>query len=327
MLKSVSWTTTTQPYPVFTSSLISTKISSIGQLDTFVVTSSPVPVHNLMVHDHAHLYWNGSLASSDIINSEFGKSYDTGLVKSVEKEEEIEPLGLTSPTALILLFVLALVIVGTIIGNILVCVAVILVRKLRRPYNYLLVSLAVSDLCVAILVMPLAMVYEFLGEWKLGRTVCDIWVSFDVLSCTASILNLCMISVDRYLAITKPLEYGVKRTPKRMIAYIVFVWLGAAFISVPPVLILGNEHEDGRTCIVCQNFWYQIYATFGSFYIPLSVMVTVYYKIFKAAKRIVNEEKRAQAHLRPTEEDEQKAKLNNISTYTQQTPISRYVIF
>ncbi|XP_067007801.2 5-hydroxytryptamine receptor 1 [Anabrus simplex] len=206
----------------------------------------------------------------------------------------------TSVEAVIIALVLLCVIIGTVVGNILVCVAVCLVRKLRRPCNYLLVSLAVSDLCVALLVMPMALLYEILGVWSFGPVLCDLWVSFDVLSCTASILNLCMISVDRYYAITKPLEYGVKRTPRRMIACVSLVWLGAACISLPPLLILGNEHvdEDGdHQCIVCQNFGYQIYATLGSFYIPLTVMIVVYYKIFRAARKIVLEERRAQSHL------------------------------
>ncbi len=174
-----------------------------------------------------------------------------------------------------------------------------LVRKLRRPCNYLLVSLAVSDLCVAVLVMPPALLYEVLEEWRFGPLFCDIWVSFDVLSCTASILNLCAISVDRFWAITKPLEYGVKRTPRRMMLCVILVWLGAACISLPPLLILGNEHEDSGkpTCLVCQNFGYQIYATLGSFYIPLAVMLFVYYQIFRAARRIVMDEKRAQTRL------------------------------
>lgn len=226
----------------------------------------------------------------------------------------------------LLVLVLLLIIIGTVIGNLLVCVAVCLVRKLRRPYNYLLVSLAVSDLCVALLVMPMALLLELLGEWQFGGLACDVWVSFDVLSCTASILNLCMISVDRYLAITKPLEYGVKRTPRRMVAYIAFVWLGAAFISLPPILILGNEHgKDGSICEVCNNFWYQIYATFGSFYIPLTVMVIVYYKIFCAAKRIVNEERKAQAHLRMGDENEADARATSagLGSYTQLRPVSK----
>ncbi|XP_055614930.1 5-hydroxytryptamine receptor 1-like [Toxorhynchites rutilus septentrionalis] len=214
--------------------------------------------------------------------------------------------------------ILLAVIIGTIIGNVLVCVAVCLVRKLRRPCNYLLVSLAISDLCVAVLVMPTALLYEALDEWKFGTAFCDIWVSFDVLSCTASILNLCAISVDRYWAITKPLEYGVKSTPRRMIACIVLVWLAAACISLPPLLILGNEHmTNGHpSCSVCQNFFYQIYATLGSFYIPLAVMLFVYNQIFRAARRIVMEEKRAQKRL--------ESAINGSVTTTTTTPTKKY---
>lgn len=203
--------------------------------------------------------------------------------------------------------VLGGIIISTIVGNILVCVCIFLVRKLRRPCNYLLVSLAVSDLCVAILVMPMALIYEIQGKWIFGEIACNLWVSLDVLSCTSSILNLCMISVDRYYAITKPLEYGVKRTPRRMTLWIVLVWCLAAMISLPPLLIIGNEHtqkEEGgeiinNVCLVSQDIGYQVYATMCSFYIPLTVMIVVYYKIFRAARRIVNEERRAQSHLEP----------------------------
>jgi len=63
---------------------------------------------------------------------------------------------------------------------------------------------------------------------------------------------------------------------------------------------LGNEHigDNGEPiCVVCQNFGYQIYATLGSFYIPLAVMLFVYYQIFRAARRIVMDEKRAHTRL------------------------------
>lgn len=212
------------------------------------------------------------------------------------KHVHIKHSKYSTPVAILLATLFLIVIVVTIIGNVLVCVAVRLVRKLRRPSNYLIVSLAVSDLCVAIMVMPVATVYDILGSWPFGPVICDFWVSSDVLSCTASILNLCMISVDRYYAITKPLEYGVKRTPKRMLFCVFIVWIGAAFISLPPVIILGNEKTE-TSCSVSQNQAYQIYATFGSFYIPLTVMIVVYYKIFSAARKIVKDEKRAQSHL------------------------------
>ena len=183
-------------------------------------------------------------------------------------------------------------IIATIVGNMLVCFSVVLVRKLRSPSNYLLISLAISDLCVAVLVMPLALNSEIKGYWNLGPTLCDMWVSFDVTSCTASILNLCMISVDRYLTITKPLTYGVKRTTKRMLLFISAVWITSCLISVPPLLVLGNEHgtQEKPRCRVSQNIGYQLYATLGSFYIPLVIMIILYYKIYISAKHVLDEE-------------------------------------
>jgi PREDICTED: similar to serotonin receptor len=140
--------------------------------------------------------------------------------------------------------------------------------------------------------MPLALNSELKGYWNLGPTLCDMWVSFDVTSCTASILNLCMISVDRYLTITKPLTYGVKRTTKRMLLFISAVWLTSCLIIVPPLLILGNEHgtEEEPKCQVSQNIGYQLYATLASFYIPLVVMIIVYYKIYISAKHVLDAE-------------------------------------
>ncbi|KAI8483070.1 5-hydroxytryptamine receptor 7 [Branchiostoma belcheri] len=93
--------------------------------------------------------------------------------------------------------VLCTMMVVTIVGNTLVCLSVILARKLRRPANYLIVSQAVADLLVAMAVMPLSLTNELEGKWGLGKPLCDLWISVDVFCCTASIINLCMISVDR----------------------------------------------------------------------------------------------------------------------------------
>ena len=71
--------------------------------------------------------------------------------------------------------------------------------------------------------------------WPLNRAVCDAWTSLDVLLCTASILNLCAISIDRYFVITRPFQYAIKRTPKHMAAIIAAVWVLSALISIPPL--------------------------------------------------------------------------------------------
>lgn len=310
-------TATTAAATTTTTTTTSTTVLSTEPSTTTTTTRSSNTGRDFAEDFNSSTAFLGAIASAGAVNSSpiaivsfqgITRSTPNGsstLVSLSDTPQLLEDLGveefeLPAVQSVVVSIILLIVILGTVVGNVLVCIAVCMVRKLRRPCNYLLVSLALSDLCVALLVMPMALLYEVLERWSFGTLLCDIWVSFDVLCCTASILNLCAISVDRYLAITKPLEYGVKRTPRRMMLCVGIVWLAAACISLPPLLILGNEHEDedGQPiCTVCQNFAYQIYATLGSFYIPLSVMLFVYYQIFRAARRIVLEEKRAQTHL------------------------------
>ena len=87
--------------------------------------------------------------------------------------------------------------IAIIVGNGLIIVSVAVVKKLRQPANYLIVSLALSDFLVGLIVLPLTIIYDSGGEWIFGSMICDIHVSFDVICCTASIMNLCMISIDR----------------------------------------------------------------------------------------------------------------------------------
>lgn len=191
---------------------------------------------------------------------------------------------------IVISIIIGLLIIGTIIGNSLVCIAVGIVKRLQSPSNLLIVSLALSDLLVAILVMPFSAILEVLGgRWPFSDTVCDLWTSLDVIMCTASILNLCMISVDRYFVITRPFQYAIKRTPKRMALMIAAVWSLAVIISVPPLLGWKPQQKPNE-CIISQEIGYQIYATLGAFYVPLIVMIVIYFRIWLVSSRIMKKE-------------------------------------
>ncbi|TNM90050.1 hypothetical protein fugu_004284 [Takifugu bimaculatus] len=151
---------------------------------------------------------------------------------------------------------LAIITAVTVMGNTLVVIAVSVVKKLRQPSNYLLVSLAVADLSVAIVVMPFVIVTDLTGgKWLFGEVFCNIFIGMDVMCCTASIMTLCVISVDRYLGITRPLTYPARQN-----------WSvdgeddpgGVAGVSLhhPAALLrLGQEHPQGR-CVPHQSrFW------------------------------------------------------------------------
>lgn len=95
---------------------------------------------------------------------------------------------------------LAIITIFTIIGNALVIAAILQERHLRSVGNYLVFSLAVADLMVACLVMPLGALVVVTGEWTLGARLCDLWTVADVLCCTASILHLLAIAMVSAIA-------------------------------------------------------------------------------------------------------------------------------
>ncbi|CAL8107610.1 unnamed protein product [Calicophoron daubneyi] len=198
----------------------------------------------------------------------------------------------------ILLVLIALLTVG---GNFLVILAVILVRRLQTPSNILIVSLAFSDFFVGLLVLPFTIIDTLKGYWPFNEGLCDMYVSFDVLLCTASILNLCAISIDRYLVITRPLTYISARTPTLMAIMIIASWVISALISIPPSFGWKSPWEECK-CEYSKDVGYQIYATAGAFYCPLLVMLILYGKIFKLAREMSRSE---QLKMTPVGADEQ----------------------
>ena len=92
---------------------------------------------------------------------------------------------------------------------------------------------------------------QITGYWPLNRAMCDAWTSLDVLFCTASILNLCAISIDRYFVITRPFQYAVKRTMKHMVAMIAAVWVLSALISIPPLFGWRQDLPPVFIYVIC----------------------------------------------------------------------------
>uniref|UniRef100_UPI0037E8B6BE alpha-2B adrenergic receptor n=1 Tax=Semicossyphus pulcher TaxID=241346 RepID=UPI0037E8B6BE len=185
---------------------------------------------------------------------------------------------------------ITLMVVFTIVGNIMVIIAVLTSRSLRGPQNLFLVSLAAADILVATLIIPFSLANELLGYWYFKSLWCEIYLALDVLFCTSSIVHLCAISLDRYLSISR-VTYGRQRTPKRIKAAIVVVWLISAIISFPPLLSLNKSEggdlasERGPQCMLNDERWYILYSTIGSFFAPCLIMILVYVRIYQIAKQ------------------------------------------
>ncbi|CAJ0942140.1 unnamed protein product, partial [Mesorhabditis belari] len=194
-------------------------------------------------------------------------------------------LELVSISAILIVLILACV-----IGNLFVILAIVFERDLRgRPQYYLIFSLAVADLIVGVIVTPLGAWFTVTGEWRLGVTLCDFWISVDVLVCTASILHLVAIALDRYWSVTD-ICYVQNRTPRRIFSMLGAIWTLSLLISLAPIAGWKDEGFKDRVelqhvCLISQQISYQVFSTATAFYIPLCAIICVYWKIMRAAKR------------------------------------------
>ncbi|XP_028318808.1 alpha-2B adrenergic receptor [Gouania willdenowi] len=176
-------------------------------------------------------------------------------------------------------------VIVTIVGNILVIIAVLTSRTLKGAQNLFLVSLAAADILVATLIIPFSLANELQGYWAFSSIWCEIYLALDVLFCTSSIVHLCAISLDRYLSISRPVSYAAKRTPNRIKAAIIVVWLISAVVSFPPLLSLDKREAGEEVCELNNERWYILYSSIGSFFAPCVIMILVYIRIYQIAKQ------------------------------------------
>ncbi|XP_028295257.1 muscarinic acetylcholine receptor M5b [Gouania willdenowi] len=185
----------------------------------------------------------------------------------------------------------AIVSLITIVGNMLVMLSFKVNSQLKTVNNYYLLSLAVADLIIGLLSMNLYTTYILMGYWSLGNLACDLWLAVDYVASNASVMNLLVISFDRYFSITRPLTYRAKRTPKRAAIMIGLAWLVSFVLWAPPILcwqyFVGERTVEVNNCQI--QFLTEPVITFGTaiaaFYIPVSVMTILYCRIYKETQK------------------------------------------
>lgn len=177
------------------------------------------------------------------------------------------------------LFVIVFIVAGG-VGNVLVCLAVCMDRRLQNVTNYFLLSLAIADLLVCLFVMPLGAIQGFFGYWPLGIAWCNVYVSCDVLACSSSIMHMCCISLGRYLGIRNPLKTRHKYATKRLVGMKVALTWALSFAVSGSVTFLGlhnarNIMPEPRVCVI-NNRAFFVFGSLVAFYIPMLIMVVTY---------------------------------------------------
>jgi len=199
------------------------------------------------------------------------------------------------PVRITVYTVLGATVILTVCGNLLVTGAIAYFKQLHTPTNYLIASLAMSDFLLGFLVMFPSMVQSVETCWYFGDLFCKIYISFDVMLCTTSILNLSFISLDRHYAVCQPLLYTRKMSVKVVFIMILLTWSISALIGFGMIFLKLNlwgieelyyNHIfcEGE-CVLFQSGLSSTVSSVLSFYIPGIIMLGVYLKIFLVARR------------------------------------------
>ncbi|CAF0988075.1 unnamed protein product, partial [Didymodactylos carnosus] len=203
----------------------------------------------------------------------------------------------------ILVILLTVLCIVTIFGTVLVMCAVYFEKSLHSSTHYYVASLAFADLFVGLIVIPSGIIVEMTrGIWPFNKIFCDIKLSIDVFASTASILGLCAIALDRYYAIINPMSYPNSFVTKKWYYVVICLWTCAAILSFPTVVYwrktsewkalarkrINSTNKIQPTLYRCEfpdDPYYILFSSIVVFYLPLSIMLFVYVRIFYVARR------------------------------------------
>lgn len=179
-----------------------------------------------------------------------------------------------------------IVIVGSVCGNLLVCLAIGLNKRLRKTTNYFIFSLAISDLMTALFSMPFDVQIQLNPlQWTSGEFMCDFWVFMYLIAAPTSILNLMAVSLDRFFAISWPLRYYNVMKRKLALLVIAIIWLySLAFTTVGMVFWRPYENSVIQgSCYFNINEYYSAVSSAVNFILPTVIMCVIYFNIYKIA--------------------------------------------
>ena len=194
--------------------------------------------------DQCNYVFNTSISNIDQRNASSLLNYTSMNASLIEADIiELSPSRYSIYQIVILAIIMTAMMIVIVVGNILVIIATATESNLASVQNWFIASLAVADMLIGLVIMPFSLSYELMGYWMFGQLWCDVHGAMDVLFSTASIMNICLISLDRYWSITKAIAYLNTRTPKMVMFMIATTWALSSFISIPP-LLGWKEYDD-----------------------------------------------------------------------------------
>ena len=185
----------------------------------------------------------------------------------------------TATTKAIKMSLYALVLFLSLVGNTLVCVVVCRQQRLRTSTNFFIVNLAIADLGITVFCIPFDVVVQETKTWPFGDFMCRILYPVMTMCAFASVGTLTAISLNRYLAILRPMRFRAGTTRAKWC--IVAIWT-ISFLFVLPymaILELSKEKQCIETWPEFYSKMYTIVIFVCQYVIPLTIITAAYTKI------------------------------------------------
>lgn len=180
-----------------------------------------------------------------------------------------------------------LFIIFAVIGNGSVLYAISKYKKLKTVPNLFVLNLALADLMFAITGMPMILVTTIARRWILGDVMCQIVGLLNSLFCSTSIWTLVMISVHRYISVSKARQVKMLYTRKRTYFLLVGIWLFALCIAMPPLFGWSQFSPGSNFCVVDgkKDMSYSIFLLMIDYFCPFIFLSCLYFTIFFLLKK------------------------------------------
>uniref|UniRef100_A0A8C4T797 G-protein coupled receptors family 1 profile domain-containing protein n=1 Tax=Erpetoichthys calabaricus TaxID=27687 RepID=A0A8C4T797_ERPCA len=198
----------------------------------------------------------------------------------------------TSKAIRIILYILfASGVLLTTCGNLVVIISISHFKQLHTQTNLLVLSLAVTDFLIGLLIMPISMIKTIDKCWNFASAACIAHFFLDLVLSTGSVVHLLFIAVDRYYAVSYPLLYSMKITFNVALAFVILSWLWPIlYVSMSMFYFTNNSSIKPadfcqEICILIVEATPLLFDLVISFFLPCSVMLFLYTKIFFIARR------------------------------------------
>ncbi|XP_062588738.1 alpha-2A adrenergic receptor-like [Saccostrea cucullata] len=181
---------------------------------------------------------------------------------------------------------LSIIVLVTIVGNFLVMLSFALDSRLRQPFNYFIVNLAVTDFLVALFAMSFYTIDTLLGYWPFGTIICGFWIYVDYAMTFASVFTIVAISLDRFWSVTWAMQYKQINGKRKNIIILTIVWVCVFIIWTPPFIGDRLKHQEVNKCIwePSDNREFIIVVDIIGHYIPCLLIVVAYLKVYLVMK-------------------------------------------